>query len=391
MSAAAPAQLADRLARHGPAALALIGHERLLAAWAGGVERFRDPLSVERRDLDVRLAAACGLSRAGVAAGLEAVLWGVRREPARRLLAAAQGDAPAARGLTLVVLAANLPGLAVQPLLRGLARGDAILLKSASAEPWFAPAFVAALTAIEPSLGDCFAALAWPGGDLEIEAPLVQSAYRVEVFGGKDAVESWRRRAGDRLVTYGPRLSVAVVTRDADFAAAAAGLARDIALFDQRGCLSPQAIFVEGNAGRLAAELAAALTELAREIPAGEAAAEELGAVQQVRADAEMRGLIAPEMAIDDGTVIVETRAALEPSPGRRTVRLYPLASLASLRSVLAPWRGRIQGAALSGELGDEVRRSLLEIGVTRLAPAGELQRPEADWDGADRGPALSA
>jgi hypothetical protein len=391
VSAAGPARLAARLARDGPAALETIGHERLLAAWAGAVERFRDPLSVERRDLDPRLAAACGLSPAGVAAGLEAVLWGVRGEPARRLLSAAQGAAPSPRGLTLVVLAANLPGLAVQPLLRGLARGDSVLLKSARSEPWFAPAFVAALTAVEAALGDCVAALAWPGGDVEIETPLAEIAHRVEVFGGQDAVESWRRRAGDRLLAYGPRSSIAVVARGADLAAAAAGLARDIALFDQRGCLSPQAIFVEGDANRLAAELAAALGTIAREIPAGPALAPELAAVQQVRAEAEMRGLTAPAMPIEEGTVIVETRAALEASPGRRTVRLYPLDSLAALPSALVPWRGRIQGAALGGEPGDEIRRALRELGVTRLAPAGELQRPEADWDGADRAPALSA
>jgi hypothetical protein len=217
------------------------------------------------------------------------------------------------------------------------------------------------------------------------------SAHRVEVFGGEDAVDSWRRRAGDRLLAYGPRLSIAVVARGVDLAAAAAGLARDIALFDQRGCLSPQAIFVEGDANRLAAELATALGAIAREIPAGPALAPDLAAVQQIRAEAEMRGLIAPAMAIEEGTVIVETRAEVEPSPGRRTVRLYPLDSIASLPAVLAPWRGRIQGAALSGEPGGEILQSLRGLGVTRLAPAGELQRPEADWDGADRGPALSA
>jgi hypothetical protein len=392
VSAAGHAQLADRLALQGPAVLGELGHERVLAAWDRAVELFRDPLSTERRALDPRLASACALSPQGVAAGLEAVLWGVRRAPAQRLLAAARvANGASSRGLTLVVLAANLPGLAVQPLLRGLARGDAVLLKSASAEPCFAPAFVAALTAFEPALGDCVAAVTWPGGDLEIEPPLLERARRVEVFGGDDAVRSWRGRAGDRLKAYGPRLSVGIVARGADLAAAAAGLARDIALFDQRGCLSPQAILVEENADRLAAELAAALTAIAREIPAGAALATDLAAVQQVRAEAEMRGLTAPVMAIDDGTVIVETGAALEPSPGRRTVRLYTLGSMDSLAARLAPWRGRIQGAALCGELSEGAHETLRELDVTRLAPAGELQRPEADWDGADRALALSA
>jgi hypothetical protein len=392
VSAAGLAELADHLAVQGPAVLDELGQERVLAAWDRTVELFRDPLSAERRALDPRLVSACALSPQGVAAGLEAVLWGVRRAPAQRLLAAARAaNGASARGLTLVVLAANLPGLAVQPLLRGLVRGDAVLLKSASAEPWFAPAFVAALVAFEPALADCVAAVTWQGGDPAVESPLLESARRVEVFGGKEAVESWRGRAGDRLVAYGPRLSVGIVARGTDLAAAAAGLARDVVLFDQRGCLSPQAILVEGDADRLAVGLAGALTAIAREIPAGPALAADLAAVQQVRSEAEMRGLTAPAMAIDDGTVIVEIQAALEPSPGRRTVRLYPLASLDSLASRLAPWRGRIQGAALCGELSEGARETLRALDVSRLAPAGELQRPEADWDGADRAPALSA
>ncbi len=377
----AVARLAERLLARGPAALQGLGNGRLLDIWSAAVERLRDPGSPERAALDPAMARACGLSLAGLRAGLEAVLWGVRRDAARKLLT---GPAAARGSLTLVVLAANLPGLAAQPLLRGLARGDAVLLKSPRAEPCFAPTLARLLATLEPALGECVAALTWRGGERAIEDPLAARAGRIEVFGDAETIASWRGRDTGTLVSYGPRSSIGLVMRGADVAAAARGLARDIALFDQRGCLSPQAIFVEGDPAPLARQLALELARLAGELPAGPPPPEQAAAVQQLRGEAEMRGLLAPALPLEAGTVVVEPRLELRPSPGLRTVRLHPLASLDLLPAVLDRWRGRIQGAALSGEISPGCRDHLRRAGVTRLAAAGELQRAEADWDGAD-------
>jgi hypothetical protein len=174
-------RLAGHLAGPGAAALRKLGGERLLEAWTDVVELFRDPASAERRALDPPLAILAGLSPAGLAAGLEAVLAGAAGPPARRLLAP-----PAARpepSFSLIVLASNLPGLAVQPLWRALARGRPALLKSASAEPLFAAAFAATLARREPLLGDAVAAATWRGGDEELEAPLLAAAREVVAYG----------------------------------------------------------------------------------------------------------------------------------------------------------------------------------------------------------------
>src|SRR5215211_1330319 len=108
-----PDALAREMARlrEGGAALRAIPTEALLAAWGETVEAFLDPASPERRALDPELARLCRLSREGLAAGLEAVLGGVRREPAAALFAAAEGKT-APEDPVLVVLASNLPALA---------------------------------------------------------------------------------------------------------------------------------------------------------------------------------------------------------------------------------------------------------------------------------------
>jgi hypothetical protein len=361
--------------REGGAALRAIPAADLLAAWADTVELFLDPTSPERRGLDPELARLTRLSREGLAAGLEAVLGGVRGGPAAALLAAAEPAADA--GPVLVVLAANLPALAVQPLLPALAVRRPVLLKSPSAEPLFAPTFLHALVRREPRLAGAVAAVAWPGGDPRLEAPVLAGVDTVLAYGDAPALADLERRAPGKVVGYGPRTSLAVL--GAGPRSVAPGLARDIALFDQRGCLSVAAVYTAGDAEALAAALEAELKDLARRWPPGLADPATLAAVQQLRLEAEMRGLRRPALAITEGTVLVDPDPAFRPSPGLRTVRVHPLADLASLPALLAPWQDRLQGAALAGEAW-ELEGRLRELGVSRVAEPGALQAPDALW-----------
>lgn len=388
------ARLAERLNGPGAAALAELSDGELLAAWEATVDAFLDPASPERLELGDGLVRTTRLSPAGLAAGLAAVLGGVKGEPVARLLA----EAAAARGrwpgvppgrLALVFLAANLPALAVQPLLPALAARRPVLLKSPSAEPLFAPAFVRALVRRLPTLADAVATLTWRGGSDDLEAPLLERAGVVLAYGDAEAVASLVRRAPrGRVVAYGPRTSLAAAARGADPARLTPGIARDVALFDQRGCLSIAALYVEGGedtARTWARVLAAELAGLARRWSPGPAEPATAAAVQQVRAEAELRGRyrldVAAELAA--GTVLVEPDPGFQPTPGLRTVRVHPLDDLARLPALLAPWQDRLQGVALAGELGERARplRAALEaLGVSRITPPGELQRPDALW-----------
>ena len=363
----------------GAPALAALAPPRLEQAWADTVAAFRDPASEERRRLSPALTRLSGLSPPGAAAGLEVVLRGVAGGPAEALLVGAE---PGGGGLVVVVLAANLPGLAVQPLLRALAARCPVILKSPSAEPLFAPAFVDALRRREPGLDDALAAVTWPGGDRALEAPLLAAARAVVAYGEDETLADLARRAPGKVRGHGPKASLAVLGPGADPQAVAPALARDVALFDQRGCLSVQAVYAPpAQAGALAAALARALESLALDLPPGPLDPELAARVQQVRAEAAMRGLRIAELPLRHGTVIVENHAAFRPSPGLRTVRIHPLGELERLAEWLAPWRGRLQGAALAGRLPADLRAVLAGLGVSRFAPAGELQAADATWE----------
>jgi hypothetical protein len=367
----------DRL-RAAEAGLRAISSRDLLAAWAATVEAFLDPASPERRALDPDLARLTRLSPEGLSAALEAVLGGVRSGPAAALLAEAEGLPPGG-GPVLAILASNLPALAVQPLWPALALRRPILLKSPSAEPLFVPAFLAALVRREPRLEPAVAAATWPGGDARLEAPILAGAATVIAYGDEPALASLRRRAPGKLVEYGPKTSLAVVAGE-DIGEIAEGLARDIALFDQRGCLSVAAVYTTGDPEALAARLEEALAELARQWPPGPADPAALSAVQQARLESEMRGLRRPRLPILDGTVLIEPEPAFRPSPGLRLVRIHPLTDLGRLPEVLASWKGKLQGAALAGEDAWRLAPALAGLGISRCAAPGELQSPDVTW-----------
>lgn len=375
-------RLVEHLATAGARALAALPRERLFAAWGETVAELLDPASRARRELEDLLLPHCRLSRAGLAAALEAVLGGVSHAAADALLRRADTLPPAGGGPApaLMILAGNLPGLAVQPLLPALLAGRPALLKSARAEPCFAPFFVRELRRREPTLGEALAALSWPGGETELEAPLLAAAGVVVAYGEAETLASLARRARGRFVGHGPKASLAVLGPGSDPRAVAPGLARDIALFDQRGCLSLAAVYTAAAPAALATALADELERLGRELPAGPIAPQEAAVVQQLRAEAELRGRWSAPLSLASGTVILEPEPAFKPSPGLRTVRVHPLSDPAALPALLAPWRGRLQGVALAGELPAGLLRELVALGVSRFATPGELQTPEASW-----------
>lgn len=387
VDAPALARIVERLSTRGMAALAAIDDDALLGAWSATVEAFLDPGSPERRAIELALVESTGLSPAGLRAGLAAVLGGVREPHAAAVLARAatmrvERDRP--RAPALVVLAGNIPGLVVQPMLPALALRRPLLVKSASAEPCFAPAFLNALVARVPALAEAVAGVSWPGGDHELEAPVLAAVDKVLAYGDRAAVADLQRRAPGKVVDYGPKLSFAVVGRDADLEAAARGIARDVALFDQRGCLSVQAAFIEGDLARaraFAEVLAAALEREAVELPAGRFDAHQASAVQQLRGEAELRGGLIGALPIAAGTVLLELPGAeLVPSPGLRTVRVHSLADLAELQACLAGWQQLLQGATLAGPGAWALAPALTTLGVSRCATPGELQTPNASW-----------
>ncbi|MDA8017512.1 MAG: hypothetical protein MPN21_08700 [Thermoanaerobaculia bacterium] len=379
----------DRLERLGAECLRGVPGKHLAEAWWSATNDLPRQLPA---DLRSSMAEAARLSPEGLEAGLCVVVRGVRTEAARNLLLNTPPPNERLRP-AFVVLASNLPGLALQCLLPALAARRPVFLKTPSAEPDFTPWFLRRLEAVAPEIRDAVATATWRGGVRGIEDPILARVGRVIAYGGDGAIADLGGRATGSFTGQGHRISLGIVpsTSGIELATTARGLARDVALFDQQGCLSIHSVLVtdssapdhiEGLASDLADALAEQLIALAKDLPPGPARVDQLAAVRAAREEAVMAGHRAIDLPLRLGTVLLERiDEDQEPrrleSPGLRTVRIVPVRSRTAVWKLLRSWRGRLQGIAL-GHRDGAFETGLRELGVTRIASPGQLQDVDA-------------
>ena len=204
----------------------------------------------------------------------------------------------------------------------------------------------------------------------------------------------------------------------------AARAALDVSLYDQQGCLSPHAFYVERRGevapAKFAEVLATALEARAHDLPRGIVAAEEAASVQLFRAQARFEAAGAAGMSSGAGmssvamsartagmllggsvpsrgsapsrgatrvlespgattwTVVLEDRARFEPGPAHRTVRVHVVDGPEEVARALQSSIRYVEAIGLEARGPERVRLAALftALGVPRIAPVGQLQRP---------------
>ena len=170
--------------------------------------------------------------------------------PALGDLLAAEAGGRHGPALILHILPGNLPGLAAVPAALSLAIGSAALLKAGNGDRVF-PALFAASIAATPSSAPAYRRATGAAAIGPARTSLA-AADVVVASGDDETIDDLRARTRGRLVGHGHRVSFAVVARevladDRSRRHAAQRLAEDVAIWDQRGCLSPQVCIVEGD------------------------------------------------------------------------------------------------------------------------------------------------
>ncbi len=377
MSAETPAALRARLeaAVEARARLRARPLHETIAALAAAAARWRDDAA-----LRAELPAAAYLSPAMIAAVMpiaaDALDAQAMAELVRREWGAGAAARPAPPGPALVahLVASNVPALALPAIALGCLAGAAVLVKSGRDDPLSAPAFQRALAGVDPALAATVVAAYWPGGDVAREDAALGRAEVVVATGSDATLAALVPRLGRRLIAHGPRWSVAGV---GPAAAEVDAIALDVALHDQRGCLSPHAVYVTGDARGFAERLAAALDAVAVRLPPGPASVDARAAARLLAAEAEW----APGAAVlggAGGTVIYEEAPAFRPTAGLRTVRVHPLRDPRVLPELLPP--GRIECVGVAGVDPAPLVAVLRARGVARICPVGRMQRPPLSW-----------
>jgi hypothetical protein len=302
------------------------------------------------------------------------------------------------------VFSGNIPGVAVTSLVRSLLVKAAMLGKTATNEPILPVLFARAIAEVSPDLGQCLAVTYWPGGsDLDLEA--FATADTVIVYGGQEALSSIRSRLDPRtpLVDHGPRVSFGLIGADAlkdmsTASATAAEAARAAAIFDQQGCVSPHALYVEDGAPvgppEFAELVAQAMRRLSHELPRGSLTPAEAAAIHNARATAEFRALAGENVQLHASadtawTVIFDPRPDFQASCLNRVLFIKPIRRLEDAALLVAPFSLLLQTVAIAGggpRLAD-LATQLGEAGVTRITSFAEMPWPPPVWHHDGRGP----
>jgi len=378
------------------------------------LERFRDPRSEERRELEARLPEASGFAPETIRAGLDLALerWTARAlfelvedelacgGRARltgggraRLTDGGRARLACAFPATSVLLGGAVPTPTLVALLAPLVLGSAVLARASSHDPVTAPVFARALAAEHPELGAALRVVSFPSGDADAMAALL-SAECVVAYGSDETMEAVASRTGpaQRLVRHGHRLSVAVLGEGAlsgpELERAADALALDVALWDQSGCLSPVALYLLGTERVPAAvleRLAAALERIGERLPAGRPGAHAAAELAVERGTAELRAAAEPGVALVAGagfTLVAEPDARFRGSPLQRFLRVHPVAGVDALLAALAPLAPHLAAVGIAGAGGrtGNLAPALAALGASRICPLGHMQAPPLAW-----------
>jgi hypothetical protein len=365
------------------AALRAASDEHVLRSVARVIAGLHDRTSALGREAHEVIVDRAGLSREGGARALDATLEALDEAALTDALHAMRrsfGDyrATPVRGQA-IVLASSVFTACLRPIVWSLLARVPVVVKVSRLDEGLAELFAVALAAIGPEFGESVAVVRAPNDTEALYARLAARVDVVSAHGGDHAIARMRAAtpATTEFVAHGHGLGVIVVTREALAAhlrELASAIAHDVATYDQRGCLSPQVIFVERGGDVAPRDLASliaseGLSTLARAMPRG-ALPVEVGA-QQVQ----WRGLASSLHELFEGygyATSFET-GPVRPTPGYRNIAVHAFESPDDLAARLAPYGAYLKVVALAG---DGARIAWPPPLAPRICAPGQMQRP---------------
>lgn len=316
------------------------------------------------------------LSPAGVELALGSYLETSASERELDELVACVETAPRAH----VLLSANVCTAALRALALATAAAPEVHVRPSRRDPIVADMLI-----------DALANTATLGSYERVDVLVPRSGDAVHLYGSDETLRTVTEAlpAGVSVWAHGTGYGLAVVGSNARLDVCAEGLARDVIVFDQAGCLSPRVVLAEGDAARaesLARCLDDAMTKLGETIPRGELSDETAAAITRYEHTLQTIG------ATWVGThhvvgLDVAPRAFVLPPPAR--VVHVAAVDAASVGRLLADHARYVTVVGASGD-GPVARAVAVLAPHARRAALGQMQRPPLDGP-VDRRPTASA
>ncbi len=289
------------------------------------------------------------------------------------------------RGVVLHVASGNVLSAGALSMVEGMLTKNINLLKAASRATLFPSAFARSIREVDEEglVAESFAVLSWPGSGSQVHRIFQQDCDAIVVWGGEDVVRTYREGLGlkCKLIEYGPKVSFgAIASERLDHPDTARDAALAVALWDQSACSSPQVLYVE-DAGpdhqatlAFVDRLASALADVQQTLPQGPLDLQERAELTKERLVAEVtealdRGVLRTPGREPDWTVIAEWDPEFKLSPLFRTIFVKPVADLASVPELVAPYADYLQtaGIAAAPERVSLLAESLFDMGLLRV------------------------
>ncbi len=290
-------------------------------------------------------------------------------------------------GVLFHVSAGNVFLGAIDSLLMGFLTKNVSIVKLSSRNLAFPRFFADTLREVDTRgvLSDAFSLVHFPGGSGALEDVVKQQVDGIVAWGGEEMILSYKRDLPTtvKFIEYGPKISFQVVFGEAldraGLDAAGARIARDVALWDQAACASPQNLFVEQgiDVPRLMAAIGRGFDALG--LPRGQLSDDEHVEVLKEAArgayDAVLHG--SAELAGEGFYLHHDPQPGLRPSPLNRTLILKSFSSIDDLAVQVAPFARHLQSCGyLAGDAQrDRLLATLGSGGAMRFAPLGQMMQ----------------
>jgi hypothetical protein len=393
-------------------------------------ERFSDPSDQLRRMALDKLPSEAKLSRELAEVVLDGMAAGWTREALSKLLenefanpalldglvrAQQRGDARSlsaprvmAVGPTLCVQisSGSVPGVGVNALIRSLLVKAPTLIKPGAGDVVLTQLFAEALRDADAELGSAVAVRYWSGGEgHELTRQAVEGADAVVVYGSDESVLSVRGMlpVSCRFIAYHNRFGIGIVGREKlkdNIEDLADEVARAVAMFENRGCVCPEVLFVErgGHAKVEAFEslIAESLERLASEWSSHVEpvfTSRERSVLRQVRDTMEIHQAVGSVRMLHGGlenwTVVSELDLLQLPSLPGRSLRIRPVQNLEDVPSLLGESCRHIQsvGYAVDEDRVNDLAVLFGRVGASRVVPFDGMSFPPAWWLHDGQGP----
>ncbi len=297
------------------------------------------------------------------------------------------------------ILPGNIPGIAVESLVFALLVKSASLAKMSSKAPSLLPLFIQALLEVDKrrddargrdadcGLAQSIALIPWENEPIETTAKALEVADLVILYGSDQTIETLRPfiPPQTKTIIYGPKVSLGIIARENISREVAVDAAWDIALYDQKGCLSPHLYYVEESGKNTALTFSMWVAEALETIPLpkGPTAPEDASAIQQLRGTIPLKGgtVFASKKGVD-WTVLYDPDPAFTISPLSRTVFIKPVKDINEIPLYLEPMRFHLQAVGLAApkERTAALLHGLGGLGVCRICPIGQMQKLPLNW-----------